>query len=177
MTGMKNKTFRAIPVYLGSLMLTVGCSTVKSDSSGLDYEPEKRDSQQVVREVGTLSSRVLEMLNIKGKSTEPGPAAAPCDASHDTSRTYQSVRHPWSLYGVENDALEKGMSNLHSALSNQGWKVMKYGKDSSRNHNLEIMAVHLKTHTQLEVTWLKGLDGHTPLLEITLYSRCFTEQP
>ncbi|MFJ5798833.1 hypothetical protein [Streptomyces decoyicus] len=177
MAGMKNKTFRAIPVYLGSLMLRVGFSTVKSNSSGLEYEAEKRDSQQVVREVGTLSSRVLEMLNIKGKSTEPGPAAAPCDASHDTSRTHQSVRHPWSLYGVGKGALKKGRKNLHNALPNQGWKVTKYGKDSSRNHNLEIMAVHVKTRTQLEATWLKGLDGHTPLLEITLYSRCFTEQP
>ncbi|WP_143052982.1 hypothetical protein [Streptomyces sp. 2112.3] len=174
---MKSKAFRAVPVYLGSLMLTVGCSTVKSDSSGLDYDPEKRDSQQVVREVGTLSSRVLEMLNIKGKSTEPGPAAAPCDVPNGTSRTYQIVRHPWSLYGVENDALEKGMKNLRSALPNQGWKVVKYGKDSSRNRNLEITAVHVKTHTQLEATWLKGLDGHTPLIEVTLYSRCFTEQP
>ncbi len=69
------------------------------------------------------------------------------------------------------------MKNLRNALPNQGWKVTKHGKDSSRNRNLEIMAVHLKTHTQLEVTWLKGLDGHTPLLEITLYSRCFTEKP
>ena len=68
------------------------------------------------------------------------------------------------------------MKNLHSALSNQGWKVMKYGKYSSRNRNLEIMAVHVKTHTRLEATWLKGLDDHTPLLEITLHSRCFTEQ-
>ncbi|MFE1172138.1 hypothetical protein [Streptomyces sp. NPDC058773] len=173
---MKDKTFRAIPIYLGSLMLTVGCSAVKSDASGLEYEPEERDTQQVVREVGTLSSRVLEMLNTKGKSTEPGPAAAPCDVPHDTSRTHQSVRHPWSFYGVGNDALEKGMTNLHRALPEEGWKVVKYGKDSSRNRNLEMMAVHLKTHTQLEVTWLKGLDGHTPLLEITLYSRCFTEK-
>ena len=48
------------------------------------------------------------MLNIKGKSTEPGPAAAPCDVPHGISQTYQSIRHPWSLYGVGNDALEKG---------------------------------------------------------------------
>ena len=34
----------------------------------------------------------------------------------------------------------------------------------------------MKTHTQLEATWLKGLDDHTPLLEITLHSRCFTEE-
>lgn len=177
MTGLKSKKFKAISASLGSLMLTVGCSTMKSDASGLKHEPEKRDSQKVVHEVGTLSSRVLEMLNIKGKSTEPGPTATPCDVPHGTSRTYQRVRHPWSFYGVGNDALEKGMANLHRALPEEGWKVVKYGKDSSRSQNLEMMAVHLKTHTQLEVTWLKGLDSHTPLLDITLYSRCFAEKP
>ena len=108
MAGMRGKAFRAISVCLASLVMTVGCSAMKSNASGLVCEPEKRDSQQVAHEVGTLSSRVLEMLNIKGKSTEPGPAAAPCDVPHGISQTYQSIRHPWAPYGVGNDALEKG---------------------------------------------------------------------
>ncbi|MFF4699902.1 hypothetical protein [Streptomyces chattanoogensis] len=146
---------------------------MKKDPSGIEYEPAARKSREVVHEVGSLSSRVVEMLDIKGKATEGGPGVGSCDASGDGARKYRSVRHPWSMYGVGNGALEKGMENLHNALPQQGWKVVKYGQDSSQNRNLEILAVHLKTHTQLEATWMKGLDGHTPLLEITLYSRCY----
>ncbi|MBL1088596.1 MULTISPECIES: hypothetical protein [Streptomyces] len=176
MTYMNKNGFIASSVILGTLIMTVGCSAVKKDSSGLEYDPEVRKSQEVVHEVGGLSSRVLEILAIKGKTTEAGPSVGPCDASGDESRKYRNVRHPWSMYGVENGALEKGMENLHNALPQQGWKVVKYGKDSSRNRNLEIMAVHLETHTQLEATWMKGLDGHAPLIEITLYSRCYEEK-
>ncbi|WP_158713101.1 hypothetical protein [Streptomyces sp. NRRL S-1813] len=50
MADMKGKAFRGISVCLASQILTVGCSTMKSDASGLEYEPEKRDSQQVAHE-------------------------------------------------------------------------------------------------------------------------------
>ncbi|WP_162890383.1 hypothetical protein [Streptomyces olivoreticuli] len=141
----------------------------------LDYEPETRSSQAVEKEIGSLSSKVLDMLQVKGKVTEPGPAAGSCSTSDGDVSGYRSVRHPWSLYGADNDSLQKGMNNLKDKLPAQGWKVERYGADTSRNQNLEISAVHSETRTQLEVTWMKGLDGKEPLIEVTLYSRCFRD--
>ncbi|MGW1073943.1 hypothetical protein [Streptomyces sp. NPDC002537] len=144
-------------------------------SGNLDYEPKTRDSRAVEKEVGSLSSKVLDMLQVKGKVTEPGPGVGACGTSGGDAAGYRSVRHPWSLYGVDNDTLQQGMNNLNDKLPTQGWKVERYGTDTSRNKNLEILAIHSETHTQLEVTWMKGLDGKAPLIEVTLYSRCFRD--
>lgn len=47
------------------------------------------------------------------------------------------------------------------------------GDDGSKNRNTQSLAVHEKALSQAEITWLKGLDGHEPLIEVNLYSRCF----
>lgn len=148
---------------------------MNDDGNALGYKPAVRNTEQVKEEVGGLSSRVLEMLGVKGKVTEPGPDVEPCERSASDSADYYKVSHPWSLYGVDNKELQKGMENLGRDLPNQGWKVVKNGKDASKNQNPEILAVHLKTRSQLEATWLKGLDGHEPLIEVTVYSKCFLE--
>ncbi|KUJ64262.1 hypothetical protein ACZ90_56725 [Streptomyces albus subsp. albus] len=127
------------------------------------------------KEIGSLSSRLLEMLHIKGKVTDLSPAAGPCEVGGLEGAEFRSVRHPWSLYGPDNSTLEKGMRNLVERLPRQGWKVVRNGPDSSKNRNQEILAVHLRTHTQAEVTWMKGLDGHTPIISFAVYSRCFRD--
>ncbi|WP_405843181.1 hypothetical protein [Streptomyces sp. NBC_01518] len=47
------------------------------------------------------------------------------------------------------------------------------GDDGSKNKNTQSLAVHERALSQAEITWLKGLDGHEPLIEVNLYSRCF----
>ncbi|MGW2324497.1 hypothetical protein ACWC5C_01885 [Streptomyces sp. NPDC001700] len=160
---------------LSALMLMVGCSSVDEKSSGLDYEPQVRKSRAVEDEVGSLSSRLLEILKIKGKVTDLAPAASSCRVDDGDAKKYRSVRHPWSIYDVDNKTLEKGMNNLAAQLSQQGWRVVEDGPDSSKNRNREILAVHTKTHTQMEATWMKGLDGHEPLISFAVYSRCFRD--
>jgi len=160
---------------LSALMLTVGCSSMDEKSSGLDYEPQVRKSGAVEEEVGTLSSRLLEALKIKGKVTDIAPMASSCDVSDGNTKKYRVVRHPWSIYDVDNKTLEKGMNNLAARLPQQGWKVVEDGPDSSKNRNREILAVHTKTHTQMEATWMKGLDGHEPIISFAVYSRCFRD--
>ncbi|HEY8987125.1 MAG TPA: hypothetical protein VIU15_47100 [Streptomyces sp.] len=140
----------------------------------MDKESSKplpvRSSSTVEKEVSSLSSQVLDMFKVKGKVTEPGPYTSSCT---DDGRKGVWVRHPWSVYGIDNSKLGEGFSNLKQALPGDGWKIVKDGDDGSRNKNPEILAVHRKTNSQLEVRWLKGLDGNTPLLDVTLYSQCF----
>ncbi|MEV0277153.1 hypothetical protein AB0I22_12300 [Streptomyces sp. NPDC050610] len=160
---------------IGVLAFTVGCSAVHEKSGNLGYEPQVRDGRKVEQEIGSLSSEVLEAFHVKGKVTEPGPAAGRCDVDGEDAEKYRNVRHPWSLHGLGNDVLGKGMDNLVERLPGKGWKIVERGHDSSRNKNQRILAVHLKTHTQAEVTWMKGLDGHEPLIEVAVYSRCFRD--
>ncbi|MFR9800379.1 hypothetical protein ACL02U_31445 [Streptomyces sp. MS06] len=130
-----------------------------------------RNSHTVEDEVSSLSSRVLDMLKVKGKVTEPGAYTTHC-SDDDPSKGFW-VRHPWSLYGLDNAELGEGFANLKRSLPDNGWKITMEGNDGSRNKNPEVKAVHEKTHTQLDVSWLKGLDGNTPLLDVTVYSQCF----
>ncbi|MDT3396096.1 hypothetical protein RKE29_05470 [Streptomyces sp. B1866] len=145
-----------------------------NDSGDLGYKLKVRDSRQVEEEVGSLSSELLDLMQIKGKVAEPGPATGYC--GYDTVESkYRSVDHPWSVYGVGDDVLEKGMKNLFSRLPDQGWKIIKYGPNSSKNKDLEIEAVHLKTHTGALIIWMKGYDTHEPLISVDLVSRCFID--
>ncbi|WP_052457037.1 hypothetical protein [Streptomyces sp. AcH 505] len=140
------------------------------DTDGIGYEPRTRDSRAVEDEIGTLSSQVLDMTDTKGQVTKPGPADGACS---DDDTTLRRVRHPWSLYGLSDNALRKAMDSLADSLPARGWKVVKDGADSSKNKNREILAVHMATSSQLEVTWMRGLDGHDPLISVDVYSRCF----
>ncbi len=111
------------------------------------------------------------MFGVKGEVTEPGAYTSHC-SDDDPSKGYW-VRHPWSLYGIDNSKLGEGFANLKESLPHNGWKIVFDGHDSSRNKNLEVKAVHEKTHTQLDVTWMKGLDGNAPLLGVVIRSECF----
>ncbi|WP_145987753.1 hypothetical protein [Streptomyces hygroscopicus] len=175
MTLLDGRKVYASLALLSALTLTAGCSSMDGNSSGLEYEPQVRKSRAVEEEVGTLSSRLLEMLKIKGKVTDLAPMASSCQVDDDDTEKYRSVRHSWSMYDVDNNALEKGMDNLAEQLPKQGWRVVKDGPDESRNRNREILAVHTKTHTQMEATWMKGLDGHEPMISFAVYSRCFRD--
>ncbi|MFC9224622.1 hypothetical protein ACFT8W_28520 [Streptomyces hygroscopicus] len=175
MTLLDGRKVYASLALLSALTLTAGCSSMDGNSSGLEYEPQVRKSRAVEEEVGTLSSRLLEMLKIKGKVTDLAPMASSCQVDDDDTEKYRSVRHPWSMYDVDNNALEKGMDNLAEQLPKRGWRVVKDGPDESRNRNREILAVHTKTHTQMEATWMKGLDGHEPMISFAVYSRCFRD--
>ncbi|MEU3371584.1 hypothetical protein ABZ734_14070 [Streptomyces sp. NPDC006660] len=110
------------------------------------------------------------MIKVKGKVTEPGAYASDCG---DDGTKGIWVRHPWSMYGIDNNQLGEGFANLKRSLPGEGWKIVKDGDDGSRNKNPEILAVHEETRSQLEARWLRGLDGNPPLLEVTLYSQCF----
>lgn len=178
MTKLSGKQIWASLALVSAVMLSAGCSSVNdgsSKSSKLSYQPKKRDNREVEHEIGGLSSRILEMLQVKGKVTEPGPYTAACPSGKGDAGDLRWVRHPWSIYGTDRKVLQEGVDNLLESLPKQGWKVVKRGPDMSRNRNLQILAVHLKTHTKLDVTWMKDPGGDRPLIAVTLYSRCFRD--
>jgi hypothetical protein len=153
----------------GVLALAVGC--------GGGAGTPQRDPGTVRTEVADQSRAVADMMQITGQTTEAAPPRGTptdmsCDEDDEDSPDREMVQS-WSLYGVDNTVLGKGMSGLAANLPERGWKVVQNGPDSSMNRNQEILATHLATKTQIDVTWMKGLDGHEPLIRFTVYSRCF----
>ncbi|MER0243891.1 hypothetical protein AAHZ94_18125 [Streptomyces sp. HSW2009] len=170
----KARSAGAVAVALGALVLVAGCSDADKKTDENACDPTPRTGEQVEEEVGALSSGVLDAMGIKAKVTDTKPMAGPYDGASEEDRA-RIVRHPWSVHGVRNEVLQSGMDNLAVELPKRGWKIVKSGPDASRNRNLEVSAVHLKTRAQLEMTWMKGLDGHAALISVDVYSRCFRE--
>ena len=154
-------------------MLATACSSSPGSETTADSQPQSRPTATVKSEISGLSSQIFDVMAIKAKVTQPGPNVQPCESGDGGSGELYRIRHPWSAYGVGSDVMEKGMANLRQGLPRQGWKIEKVGDDGSRNKNAQILAVHEKTLSQAEITWLKGLDGHEPLVEVNLYSPCF----
>lgn len=147
------------------------------NESKRSYDPQPRDSKEVEAEVGELSSRALDMTQVKGKVTETGgPVTYPCGTSEEKKKGLRVVRHVWSLYGVDHDTLDKGMKSLAEKLPQNGWKVVKNGPNANtKAKTLEVFASHEKTHTQLEASWMDSSDGGENLIYFSVYSRCFRD--
>ncbi|MFF8270208.1 hypothetical protein ACF059_22940 [Streptomyces sp. NPDC016562] len=144
------------------------------DETKRAYEPATRSHQEVEREVGDLSSRALDLTQVKGKVTDVGPVTYPCGTGEEKKKGLRYVRHVWSVYGVDNGTLDQGMKNLGAQLPENGWKVVKNGPNANtESKRIEVFAAHETTHTQLEATWLKGAGGGEPLISFAVYSRCF----
>ncbi|WP_405450758.1 hypothetical protein [Streptomyces erythrochromogenes] len=162
---------------LGALTLVSGCTLMDSEpSSERSYDPQPRAHQDVQKEVGDLSSRALDMTQVKGKVTDGGPATYPCGSDEEKKEGLRNVRHVWSVYGVDDDALDKGMQNLAAQLPGNGWKVVKNGpNENTESKQIEVLAVHEQTHTQLEAKRMDGSKGGETLIYFDVYSRCFKD--
>lgn len=145
-------------------------------SEEFGYEPRVRAAGAVKEEIAELSSAVLDVARVKARITEGGPIELPWDEGADPD-AYHNITHLWSLYGVGNDVLGQGMASLAEHLPERGWTVVRNGPDSSLNRNQEILATHMATHAQLQARWMKGLDGHEPLIAFSVTSRFFVPAP
>lgn len=167
----------------------MGCSTVDDGKAGsgdktaqeqseardkLGYEPQVREVETAEEDVNKISSRVLEWMALQGKVTEPSAAAGSCDAVDPDFTTYYVVKHPWSVYDLQQGSFAKAMENLRAELPKNGWKITKDGKMKTKAENPEIVAVHPKTHHTLTVQWLEKRSGDLKkLINVDVSSRCY----
>ncbi|MET7641132.1 hypothetical protein [Streptomyces sp. NPDC005438] len=98
------------------------------------YRPKGEVTEQTKR----VSSKLYGAVNIKGKTTRPGPYSAACD---DPDETFQ-IRHSWSIYGVPFATLEKGFYRLRDKLPEEGWKIARQGREKSKAHDRYVEYEH-----------------------------------
>ncbi|MFF9347357.1 hypothetical protein [Streptomyces sp. NPDC014734] len=154
-------------LLFGSLsLLSVGCSNVKE----LDYKPVRMDTDPARARTKAVSSRLLEMTGVKGKVTEPGPSVSRCEEYGDD---LFSLRHPWSLYDLSGEDVDRGMSNLRKALDRDGWKILKDGKADSRAQDPEIYAENKAEQFDVHVTGVKRAARGDTMITFTVVSACF----
>ncbi|MFF9316919.1 hypothetical protein ACF1BP_02465 [Streptomyces sp. NPDC014735] len=135
---------------------------------------EKRERAAVKADVEQTSSRVLEMLALKGKVTESGATTARC-SGYDADEQVYRARHPWSVYEAPFSDMQKAMDRLRSELPRSGWRIVKDGVDSSTAKSPQIVAESKGRDFSLDVRLHRASKvGNAPdLLEVTVESACY----
>ncbi|GAA0331236.1 hypothetical protein [Streptomyces blastmyceticus] len=149
------------------------------DSDDLGYTPDVRDVESVRGEANQLSSSLLDVIALKGDVTQPGPGVAVC-GDRDADKFYK-IHHPWSLRGVPFEEMSHAMERLKAELPKRGWKVVKYGPDSSPSRSLELIANSTERKFSVNVSLYDGSKAGSSeassakedLLMVDLVSACF----
>lgn len=148
-----------------------------SDSDDLGYTPEVRETRSSMDEAGKLSSRLYDLMRLKGKVTPPGPILDVC-GDMDADRYYK-VRHTWSVYGRSDASLTKAWERLEEALSGNGWKITGRGRESDAYKTPYLQADSREKKFTVRVTLELVPEGHTPAkgeesgIMFSLASACF----
>ncbi|MBR7672159.1 hypothetical protein [Streptomyces daliensis] len=132
-----------------------------------------RSVEDADEETKEVSSRILDIIDLKGKVSEPGPGVNSCEG-RDTEKFYKMI-HPWSLTGAENGELRQAMTRLREKLPKEGWKIVAYGRNSSRAKSLELTADNheKKFGVNVELWEEKESSGKKPKLVVSVISACY----
>lgn len=151
--------------------LITGCS------KGNEAAVEARNSQAVSAETEKTSSRILEMLAVKGKVTESGAMTAPCTDNGSDEKTFRA-RHPWSVHQAPFVELQAGMERLRRELPKDGWEIVKDGTDSSTAKSPQLVAESAGREFAVDVRLRRASSvGNAPdLLEVTVESACYRSE-
>lgn len=118
---------------LAACVILVGCS------QGNEAAVEVRDGDTVSADVEGASSRILEMMALKGKVTESGAKISRCSDYEPEGEVYRA-RQPWSVYDLPVPELEKAMDRLRQELPKAGWNIVKDGTDGTPAEAPQIIA-------------------------------------
>ncbi|MGY0024002.1 hypothetical protein ACVHNB_34175 [Streptomyces sp. YJ-C3] len=165
---------RAASAVLMVGVILTGCSSVKSDEEKLGYKPETMAIEPAVKKANDISSRLLDIMKVKGKVTEPSADVNLCESIDPDMKKYYSINHPWSIYDLKSGTFEQAMQNLREELPKQGWEITKDGETESIARNPEIVATDKKTHHVVSIEWAKERSGNLKqLINVNLNSRCY----
>ncbi|WTO35461.1 hypothetical protein OG399_14260 [Streptomyces achromogenes] len=152
-----------------ALVTLTGCSMTSSTDSGDVPSAGTSTSRDAAAEVQKASSRLYDLIGVKGRASEGSPGVQDCG---DKDReTYFRIFHKWSFYPASADDLDVAMRNLREGLPKQGWKIVEYGPDSSANKNLTLIADNDGQKAGVHITQMKK--RNPPKLSLMLVSGCY----
>jgi hypothetical protein len=163
-----------------SLALTTltGCGmTDTKGSDGSDGSARSDDvpsagtsnSEDAADEAERVSSQLYDLIGIKGKASETGPGVSEC-GDKDPEK-YFTIFHPWTFTPASADQLEGVMERLKTELPKNGWKVVEYGRDNSKNKNLSLTADNDEKKYSVQIAYFAK--DESPNLNLMLVSGCY----
>ncbi|GAA2248972.1 hypothetical protein GCM10010232_40570 [Streptomyces amakusaensis] len=157
----------ALPLGL-ALALITGCGM--GDSGNSVPSAGTKSVQEATSATKQISSELLDLIGIKGESSEPGPGVSECGDGKDREK-YFTMYHPWSFVPASGDQLAEVMERLKAELPGRGWKIVEYGPDSSQNKNLNLTADN--DERKFSVNIVHKAKGTPQNLSVTVVSGCY----
>ncbi|WP_405766224.1 hypothetical protein OHU34_11915 [Streptomyces sp. NBC_00080] len=145
-----------------------GCSMTDNDSNEIPSAgtSTSRDASNALEKV---SSGIYDLIGVKGKASDTQPGVMDC-SGRDT-KTYFRVFHPWSFYPTSASDLDIAMERLKTELPKNGWKIVNYGPDTSKNKNINLTADNDKLKVGVHITQMAK--NNPPKLSLDLVSGCY----
>jgi hypothetical protein len=153
-----------------ALITLTGCRMTDSNDSDEIPSSGTRSIEDASADTKKISSEIIDLIAIKGKTSEPGPGVSQCGDDKAREKFYR-MRHPWSFTPASGEQLGDVMERLKEGLSKQGWKVVEYERDSSRNKNLNLTADNDEKKFGVNIVHLAKNDP--PMLSVTVVSGCY----
>ncbi|MEV4998522.1 hypothetical protein [Streptomyces niveus] len=146
-------------------------SAGSGSSAGSDDVPSAgtSNSEDAADAAERVSSELYDLIGIKGKASETGPGVSEC-GDKDPEK-YFTIFHPWTFTPASADQLEGVMERLKTELPKNGWKVVKYGRDNSKNKNLSLTADNDEKKYSVQIAYFAK--DESPNLNLMLASGCY----
>ena len=165
---MKTKLSALVLAAPLALTTLTGCSMTDNDSDEIPSvgTSTSRDASDAMEK---LSSSIYDLIGVKGKASDSRPGVMDC-ADKDV-KTYFRIFHPWSFYPASAGGLDEAMKRLRSELPKQGWKIVEYGPDTSKNKNINLTADNDAKKASVNIVQMSKNDP--PKLSLTVVSGCY----
>ncbi|GHF37188.1 hypothetical protein GCM10010218_18440 [Streptomyces mashuensis] len=121
------------------------------NSKSLDYTPRVQEIDIAKGQAKELSSEIYDALGLQGQVSKSGPGVSPCD--QDPEVLYK-VFHPWSVWGVSEQDMERSMQRLKDDLPRRGWKVVEFGPGNTGARYLELTANSTRRQFSVNITFI-----------------------
>ncbi|KMS84240.1 hypothetical protein ACZ91_49035 [Streptomyces regensis] len=132
-------------------------------SAGMSTSRDASDAME------TVSSGIYDLIKVKGKASDSRPGVQQCPGK-DRDKYFQ-IFHPWSFYPASAADLDAAMEHLREGLPKQGWKIVEYGPDTSRNKNLTLIADNDEQKAGVHIVQMKK--RNPPKLSLMVVSGCY----
>ncbi|MFJ8588071.1 hypothetical protein ACIRD2_25980 [Streptomyces sp. NPDC093595] len=120
-------------------------------------------------ETEKVSSEIYDLIGIKGKASDTGPGVTGCSGKDEEK--YFQIFHPWTFTPASPEQLDGVMERLKEELPKHGWKVVEYGRDTSKNENLELTADNDKKKHSVNI--VHRAKQNPPRLSLMVVSGCY----
>ncbi|MFF3716809.1 hypothetical protein [Streptomyces prasinus] len=165
---MKTRPSALALVASVALITLTGCSMAESKSDGVPFSGTSTSSD-AADATERVSSGIYDLIGVKGKASESYSTVVGC--SGEDAEKHFRILHPWSFYPTSVDDLDVAMERLKEELPKNGWKIVDYGPDNSKNRNIRMTADNDKKKVSARI--VKMTKGDPPMLSLDIISGCY----